>query len=79
MRRKPYDNYLLQSSNFRQSAEMYTNRICAVLPEHRLIFCSEGESDSQNYIMDTNTGVFEPYSCEYQGKPFTLQTFRMVD
>lgn len=58
--------------------EMYTNRVCAALPEHRLIFCADGENGLQNYIMDTETGDFEPYSCVYQGKPFNLQTFRMV-
>lgn len=63
----------------KSTPEMYTNRPCASLPNHQLIFCTDGEPGPQNYIMDTQTGKCEPYLCEYEGEPFTLQTFRIVN
>lgn len=57
---------------------MYTNDIRAALPNHKLLFCSDGTDGLHNYIMDTNTGTFEPYICTYQGNPFSLKAFQRI-
>lgn len=61
-----------------QTDEMRTNKVCAALENHKLLFSSQGVNGAHNFIMDTETGEYEPYDCTYLGDPFSLLGFQNI-